>query len=193
MKYISQLDYPALPYPTTLTQEAVLAPPYPSVAVAGCGVVCACMLICELSGQPFSVSDAVALSLEAGANHFGTDMGRLAPVIAQRFHLDYTASNDSSALLACLDQHGLAILHAGKTRGTFSDGGHFLLAVKRQGKYVYIMDPSYTKEKYEKEYRKNKVEIVGDYIVTSVDTIIEETKNRDPSYYLFRKLSMEEK
>lgn len=187
MKYISQLDYPTLPYPTTLTQEAPLAPPYPSVAVAGCGIVCACMLIRELSGQPFQVEDAVALSMEAGANHFGTDMKRLAPFIAQRYHLYYAAASDSGALLECLDRGGLAVLHAGKPFGAFSDGGHFVLAVKRSGDRISIMDPSYTREKYEKEYRRGKVEIAGNCVIASVATVIEETKNRDPSYYLFWK------
>ena len=43
--YINQLAYADVPYPTTLNPGDVLREPYPSVARAGCGLCCVCMMV----------------------------------------------------------------------------------------------------------------------------------------------------
>ena len=72
--YINQLAYADVPYPTTLNPGDVLREPYPSVARAGCGLCCVCMMVEFLTGERLSVEACINLSIRAGANYYGTDM-----------------------------------------------------------------------------------------------------------------------
>lgn len=186
MEFICQLNYPELPYPTTLTEEAPLLEPYPSIAKAGCGLCSACMLLEGLTGQKLSLKEAVDFSIQNGANHAGTVMKVFAPAFAEKYGLTCAFSSDREELLSCLGAGGMAILNVGVTNGVFSDGGHFILAAKAEGRRVYILDPAYTPEKYEKPWRKAAVRIEYPYVVADIDTAAEQTAVRTPSYYLFQ-------
>lgn len=74
MRVLNQLDYENILYPTSLVKGEQPAEPYPSVAKAGCGLICACMLVGILTDKQLEPQEAVRISVRAGANHFGTDM-----------------------------------------------------------------------------------------------------------------------
>lgn len=183
--YINQLDYEILSYPTTLEVDSLLREPYPSVAKAGCGLCCLAMLVEGLTGCRISMEEWVKRSLASGANHFGTDMKILGWETAGEFHLKMEMSSSREALRKCLEGGGCAIVNAGRKQGVFSDGGHFLLVVRLEKETAWILDPSYTEEKYSKPYRAEKVTKIGDYILAGLDMVCEECSNRDPSFYLF--------
>lgn len=184
--YINQLDYAHLSYPTTLERGGALREPYPSVAAAGCGLCCVCMMVEGMTGTPLSLEQCVELSAASGANVFGTDMKRLGAMVAQKYNLSMETGNSVGELLLCLSDGGCAILNAGRPSGVFSDGGHYLLAVRADKEIVWMFDPSLTKEKYERPDRWSQVVLWEDYVLAPVEVIERECRNREPSYYLFR-------
>lgn len=187
MKLVNQLEYGHLLYPTTMEQGAELKPPYPSVAKAGCGLCCVCMLAERLAGETLTVEKCIQFSIQVGANHFGTDMSRLAPAAAERYRLELNTGSDISALRDCLHAGGAAIVHVGRANGALSDGGHFLLAVKAERGLIWLADPSYSKEKYEKPYRRDLVSLEQGYVVISEENLLLETRFRTPAYYYFKR------
>lgn len=126
--YINQLAYADVPYPTTLNPGDVLREPYPSVARAGCGLCCVCMMVEFLTGERLSVEACINLSIRAGANYYGTDMNRLGRAAAKRFNLEMEVSQSVETLELWLEAGGCAVIHAGREHGLFSDGGHYLFA-----------------------------------------------------------------
>ena len=152
MKIINQLEYVNLVYPTTLTPDAPFCPPYPTVAQAGCGICCACMLVERLTEEILTVEEGIALSIEAGANRNGTDMKKLGAALAKKYQLQFSWSDTLSDLLCSLSKKGAAVLNVGGDAqgrvGTFSQHGHYVLAFAKNGDRIQIADPSYTREKY---------------------------------------------
>lgn len=188
MEYINQLEYESLPYPTTLDPEEERPHmPYPTAARAGCGLACLCMLGSGLGGERLTMEKCVELSVRHGANRDGTDMRKLGPIMAKRWQLNYRESSDLTELQQCLRDGGMAILNAGRPHGLFSEGGHFLLAVAERDEMLWILDPSYSEEKYAAPHRINAVRIEYPYVIASPVDVVRETQNRSPSYYLFAK------
>ena len=188
MEYVNQLEYEALPYPTTLSPDAERPQqPYPTAARAGCGLACLCMLGDALGGEKLTMEKCVKLSVVYGANRDGTDMQKLGPIMAERWNLDYRESSDPEELRQCLGSGGMAILNAGRVHGLFSEGGHFLLAAVERDERIWILDPSYMEEKYAEPHRRDAVEIEYPYVIASLADVVRETQNRSPSYYLFTK------
>lgn len=187
MRLISQLEYEQLLYPTTMEEGAELEPPYPSVAKAGCGLCCVCMLAELLAGETLTVEECIQLSIRTGANRFGTDMGRLAPAAAERYGLELTTGSDIAALRDCLRSGGAAIVHVGRPGGALSDGGHFLLAVKAERGLIWLADPSFSREKYEKPCRRDLVSLEQGYVVISEEGLLREARSRTPSFYYFKR------
>lgn len=184
--YINQLDYSHVSYPTTLEPEGELRKPYPSVAKAGCGLCCVCMTVEALTGERLTVEDCIRLSIEAGANRFGTDMGLLGRAVSGRYGLSMTVSDEIGDVEKCLEEGGCVIFNAGKEHGLFSDGGHFLLAAQLENGRIWILDPSDTKEKYSKPEKKSRVKRVEDFILAAPEEVEAECGNRHPAYFLFR-------
>lgn len=187
IRVLNQLDYEHVLYPTSLERGAVPHEPYPSVAKAGCGLVSACMLVSMLTEKRLEIEDAVRISVNAGANRFGTDMPLLSAKIAELFELELSVGTEREALLAGLHCGGAAILHAEKPQGLFSDGGHFVLAAAAKGDSVYVLDPSFTDEKYNKEYRRGLFTMEPPFVVVPAETVMEQIKYRTPSWYMFKK------
>lgn len=187
IRVLNQLDYEHVLYPTSL--ECGIAPhePYPSVAKAGCGLACACMLVSILTEKQLEIEDAVRISVNAGANRFGTDMPLFSAKIAELFELELYMGTEHDPLLTGLHCGGAAILHAGKPQGLFSDGGHYVLATGVKSDSIYILDPSFTEEKYKKEYRRGLFTLEPPFIVVPAETVMEQIKYRTPSWYMFRK------
>jgi len=189
MKYINQLEYRNLLYPTTLERDAPLCAPYPSVAEAGCGLCCACMMINQLTKKQLSVQQCIDLAIKAGANRFGTDLGLLGNALASRYNLAMQVTDSMTQLTNCLRLGGCAVANVGGDRrgyqGVLSCGGHFVLVSKIDRDKVWILDPAYTEEKYQKPHRRVVTEIQGDYVVTRLVVLEEDTRSRSPAFYLF--------
>ena len=84
MKYLNQLEYPSIPYPTDISH-----PGSPlnsgSVKEAGCGLCCLAMAVDRLTDQSVSLKKLVSLSVKHKANLLpGTDMEILGPVVARQ-------------------------------------------------------------------------------------------------------------
>lgn len=54
---------------------------------------------------------------------------------------------------------------------------------------LWILDPSYSKEKYAASHRIAAVRIEYPYVVASLADVARETQNRSPSYYLFTQIA----
>ena len=185
MRQINQLNYPDMQYPTTLEAGAQLCPPYPSVAKAGCGLCCACMLVEKMTGCQLALEECVRWSVEIGANTNGTNMVRLGEAIAERYGLQLAMGNDVDAVLRALQAGGCAVVNVGRTEGLFSDQGHFVLAFQYQNGLIWIADPSYTREKYEKECRRDKVRLEGTCVLVTPEALQREAASRKPGFYIF--------
>lgn len=107
--------------------------------------------------------------------------------IAERYGLELSSGSSKEELMNGLHAGAVAIIHAGKPKGLFSDGGHFVLAAKAEGENIYIIDPSFNQEKYDKDYRQGLFTMEPPYIVVSADNVMDQIKYRMPSWYLFRK------
>ena len=87
MKYINQLLYENMPYPTDVKN-----PDSPmkngNIKRAGCGLCCLCMVVDRLTTQSLPLEECRDLSVEHKANlDPGTDLKVLSPVIAKKFGL----------------------------------------------------------------------------------------------------------
>lgn len=194
MKYISQLDYAHVPYPTRVKEPEFAPNGKPTtVRSSGCGICSACMAIDILTDTTLDIEACVRMSIDSGANHLtGTDMQIFAPVLAERFGLDYSPSNDKNELIAHLQNGGVAIIHVGvpvgKEIGLFSGGGHYMLLISTDGKDICILDPSYTPEKYEHPARKGRVNTENaPFLYCDADTVDSETKPQKIKYHLFKR------
>lgn len=195
LRPVNQLDYACVPYPTTLERGGRLQKPYPSVAVAGCGLCCICMTVEFLTGLRLPIKECIELSVESGANVFGTDMKRLGEAAAETYGLRFETAESMDALRECLGKGGCAVVNVGRENGIFSDGGHYLFAAGMDGdgngrgmdepERIWFLDPSYTKQKYERPDRREKVELREPYIGAEPATVETECASRRPAFYLF--------
>lgn len=190
MRYINQLEYESIPYPTDLEHPDSEFATHGNIRRAGCGLCSACMVVERLRGIQLSVTECRDISVEVGANHaIGTDMKLLAPEIAKRYRLELETTNDPAQLTRCLHQGGAAIVNVGGDReghtGTFSNGGHYIVAIREKGGLFYILDPSWTPEKYQSSPRRERVREVGKLLLAEESVLQEDTANRSPGYYLF--------
>ena len=135
MKYINQLLYENVPYPTDAKN-----PDSPmqsgSIKRAGCGLCCLCMVVDCLTTQSLPLEECRDLAIMHKANlDPGTDLKVLSPVIAQKYSLKYSSTNDSQEMIHCLQNGGCAIANVGGDRddgnyiGVFSHGGHYITVI----------------------------------------------------------------
>lgn len=190
MKYLNQLQYEDMPYPTDTDHPGSDFQVNGTVKRAGCGLCSVCMVVERLSLEPFSLKDCRDLAMQIGANHaIGTDMKILAPAVAQRFDLDLEMSDDPARLADCLRQGGAAVVHVGGDRegyvGTFSNGGHYIAAISVGGDEFCLLDPSWTAEKYTNEPRRSRVRQNDVWLYATAEVLQDATANRTPGYYLF--------
>lgn len=195
MKYVNQLEYSHIPYPTRTKQEA-FAPNGKDTTVrrAGCGLCSACMAVDILTDTTLDIEDCVRMSMESEANHSrGTDMTILGPVLADKFGLVYSQTNDKSEMVAHLQNGGVIIAHVavpeGKELGLFTKGGHYILLVSTDGKEICILDPSYTPDKFEIPERKGRVnDANAPHLYCDIDTVHSETTPEKVKYHLFKRV-----
>ena len=194
MKYINQLEYAHIPYPTKVKLEEFAPDGYPStVRSSGCGLCCACMAIDILTDTTLDVEECVRISRECVANHSrGTDMNILGPTLAEKFGIEYSKTSDLNEAILHLQNGGVIIAHVGvpvgKEIGLFTKGGHYILLVSTDGKEFCILDPSYTPEKFTIPERAGKVNFENaPYLYCDVNTVDSEAKPDRIKYHLFKR------
>lgn len=190
MKYLNQLEYPNMPYLTDTDHPDSEFSTSGTIRLAGCGLCSACMVVDRLTTESISLSECIELSVSTGANHgVGTDMKLLAPALARRFRLKLRTSSDVNELLVCLHQGGCAIVNVGGDRegytGTFSKGGHYIVALSCTDQEICILDPSFTADKFSDEPRSSRVRTNNIWIYCSPEVLAQDAANRSPSFYLF--------
>lgn len=88
------------------------------------------------------------------------------------------------------------MIHAGREHGLFSDGGHYLFAdgLSMEADWegggtamkIWLLDPSFTEQKYERPDRRGRVELRDSHILAGAELVKEECAKRSPSFYLFK-------
>ena len=190
MKYINQLEYPHIPYPTCVKSEEYAPSGKPTtVKSSGCGLCSVCMAIDLLTDTNLDIEECVRMSMDCVANHSrGTDMNILGPVVAEKFGLEYSKTSELPEAIAHLEAGGVIVVHVGvpegREIGLFTKGGHYMLLISTDGKEFCILDPSYNEEKYEIPERAGKVNTKNaPYLYCDVNVVHSETKAQ--RYHLF--------
>lgn len=190
MLYLNQYDYRHVPYITRTKDDSVTNKVY-DVARSGCGICCSCMTVDLLTTKSLSVEEGVKLSEGCGANHgAGTDMSMLGPVVAERYGLDYRATDDLDEMIRHLQAGGAVIVHVKRLPedavGLFTKGGHYMSVIATDGEGVCILDPSYTPEKYHLPEREGKVDDTdAPFLYCHKETLHAHTAWERPKYHLF--------
>ena len=192
MKYVNQLEYAHIPYPTWVKDEAY-APngKNTSVRQSGCGLCSVCMAIDLLTDKTLDIEECVRISMDCVANYSrGTDMNILGPVIAEKFGISYSKTSDLDEAIAHLQAGGVIIVHVGipegKEIGLFTKGGHYMIIISTDGKEFCFLDPSYSAEKYKIPERLGRInEENAPYLYVDIATMDSETKPGRVKYHLF--------
>ena len=194
MKYICQLDYAHIPYPTRVKQPEYAPNGMNStVRSSGCGLCSVCMAIDYLTDKTLDIEECVKISKECVANYSrGTDMNVLGPVIAEKFDVEYTKTSDLSEAIRHLQEGGAIVVHVGvpvgKEIGLFTKGGHYMLLISSDGKEFCFLDPSYNEEKFKIPERAGRVdESKAPYLYAPVETVDSECKPDKVKYHMFKR------
>ena len=192
MHYINQLAYRHIPYHTNTKNDTVLERnKIRNVALSGCGLCCVCMMIELLTDTTLDIEDCVKISEECAANHSrGTDMTVLAPVIANKFGLNYSGTSELEEAIHHLQGGGHIIAHVGvpegKEIGLFTKGGHYISLISTDGEDFCILDPSYTVNKFDIPERVGRVDTShAPYLYCNAKLVDSETKVGKTKYHLF--------
>ena len=176
----NQREYPNITYPA-------LGYPLATIKSGGCGVCAAVNVVGALDGKAISVRVMRDLAVNGGARvSGGTDMRRMAQLIASQYKLKCTTTSSVSELVAHLKRGGVAICNSAG-RGMFSTGGHYVVALGMLGGKVCIADPGLYTGKYSTAARRAKVQVSGDLIFADPATLDADCIGRAPRYYLFSK------
>ena len=176
----NQREYPNITYPA-------LGYPLATIKSGGCGVCAAVNVVGALDGKAISVRVMRDLAVNGGARvSGGTDMRRMAQLIASQYKLKYTTTTSVSELVAHLNKGGVAICNSAG-RGMFSTGGHYVVALGMLENKVCIADPGLYTGKYSTAARRAKVQVSGDLIFADPATLDADCIGRAPRYYLFSK------
>lgn len=192
MKYINQLEYEHIPYPTKVKLEGFAPNGINStVRSSGCGLCSVCMAIDIITNTTLDIEECVNISKECVANHSrGTDMNILGPVIAEKFGIEYSKTSDLDEAIRHLQKGGVIVAHVGvpegKEIGLFTKGGHYILLVSTDGEEFCILDPSYSTEKFKITERVGRVnEDNAPYLYCDVNVVDSECKPDRVKYHLF--------
>ena len=191
MLYLNQLDYAHIPYNHNVAKGGV-PEERRCVATSGCGLCSACMIVDHLTTSHLSLEECVKLAEENGANRkMGCDMRVLGPIVAERFKLDYSTTNDREELKNHLKSGGQAIAIVGGDRdgytGVLSHIGHYVVIVSINGEDVCILDPGYEDGKFDEDGRQGKVRVDKPFIYCSIDVIMKDTESNNPGFYMFKR------
>ena len=193
MRYVNQLDYAHVPYLAEVKNpNATPEQRNRTIALSGCGLCSAAMIVDLLTDKELSVEECVQIAYECGSNwSVGTDMLILAPAIAARYGLTYQKTDDVAEAIAHLQRGGKIIAHMGvpegKTVGLFTKGGHYVVVIATDGRRFCVLDPSYTPEKFTLPERVGRVDTSkAPFLFCDVDVFDSETRGEGRvSYHLF--------
>lgn len=195
MKYICQLDYPHWLFITRTGHEGEEFEKGKTTKVkdSGCGMCSAVMLADQLIPNcDFDLTAAIDLCYKVNGNKVkGTDYNVYGPALAEKLNLKYESSKDIEDVLRCLHTGGSVICIAGGDRdgreGVFTHGGHVMNVIgeEHDGRLV-ILDPSLAPDKFDSEYRRDKVEVKYGYLVLCTKEVLaEECAPKGTPYHLF--------
>ena len=192
MQYLNQYSYRHIPYHTRVSlPDTPAEKKLSSVAASGCGLCCACMVVELLTNFTLPIEDCVKISEESLANHsIGTDMKVLGPIIANKYKLEYSHTNDLGEAIRHLQNGGKIIAHVGvpegKEIGLFTKRGHYITLISTDGKDFCILDPSYTADKFTTPEREGKVDTShAPYLYCDVNIVDGEGRVGKDEYHLF--------
>lgn len=192
MIYINQLERKEIPFEHDLDNGGTGE--YSNVAAAGCGPCSVCMVINNMTLDTPSLEEIINLVYEAKANREpGTDMKLLAPLVAERFNLDYKSTDNVGELITHLQNGGMAVANVGGDReghiGVFSHGGHYIAVIGFVNGELCILDPSYKTDKFNEDGRRGLIREIPPYLYCAPEVLVRDTENRTPGYYLFSRKS----
>lgn len=195
-KYISQLD------PRNEVVWGHLSKDLPwghmdmdlNISKNGCGLCSLVMVIENLTGQEFPLSEAIRVAQEWNYGSSGKtlcEMKVLAPVVAEMFNLRFSTTSVGEELLEWVRSGGMAIAHSNGDReghiGIMTSGKHYVAVVKADGRILTVLDPSQTPDKFELEGRKEHVTVNGHELYIDYEVLTEDCAGKVPRYYLFAK------
>lgn len=185
MVYYNQNNYANIPY---------AADGYPNATVksGGCGVVCASMVVENLTGTHFPPDQSAQFAIKKRARvSGGTDMKVLANALCAEFGLTVKTSNAMAELLSAVGNGAIAIANTGGDRaghmGVFSNGGHYVVVYGVDGEKLQILDPGLYSGKYNKQHRKAVIVTDNTFIKAPASLLDGDCANRAPRYYIFKK------
>lgn len=194
MKYINQLEHPDVVYYTNVKRERYTREQMKSsIKASGCGLCSLCMAIDILTDKSLSLEESVKISEDCGANGGpGTSMPILAPVIAEKFALEYLHTVELGEVIEHLRGGGVAIalvgVPEGERVGLFSEEGHYILLVSTDGKEFCILDPYHHEGKYERPERVGKINYDNfPFLYCDVNVLHAQTHRPTVKYFLFRR------
>ena len=195
--YVNQLGYPHVRYEHNIENGGVI-PERRNVATSGCGICCACMIVGNLTPVRPSVEEFTKLTMECGANGIvGSRMRILGPVIAEKYGLEYSTTNDPQVLLAHLSTGGMAVANVSGDRegykGLLSTRAHYVVIERASGDELCILDPAYQFGKFDTDERRGKVRLELPRVYCSLADMEVDTATRDIHYYLFSRRSVMQK
>ena len=192
MKYYNQRRYPHVPYPQFMDFPDDPYGKSASVRGGGCGLCCACMVVDQLTLKPFSVQQCAQLSMDCGGNHDdGTDMEVFGPALAEKFNLEYYATNDVARAVDELRNGGRVILLVSGDRegytGVFSHGEHYVVIISTTENEFCILDPDWTKNAYTQSEKDGLVRQDGYLLYASHDVAEKDRVIGKNGYYIFKR------
>ena len=191
MKYISQLEYEHIPYYNNTRVEPTVS----NVKKTGCGLCSLAMMLEHITTDSISIEELVKLSEENGANGgVGTSMYILAPIIAERFGLNYRSTSEISEVIGHLRAGGHVIVHVvskerGAVHGLFTKTGHFMSIISTDGKDFCYFDPSYTTKKFSTPERIGKIDASAfPFLYCGIELMHGERERAKACYHLFSRI-----
>lgn len=189
MQYVNQLDYPHVKYNHNMAHGG---PPEgrDTVRTSGCGLCCASMVVDQLTDRSLPVEECVRLSEDNGASRgIGTNMKVLGTVIAARYELDFSYTNEVEEAIAHLQKGGRVVALVAGSRegyvGLFTKSEHYILLISYDGEEFCILDPSMTDTKFTEEGREGRVRVEKPFVYASRREVELATEAESRRYYLF--------
>ena len=189
MKYLNQLDYPTLPYPTDVSNpDSKFVHLF--IKEAGCGLCCLAMMVDQLTNKSISLKRLISLSIKNKANLTpGTNLKIMGPVVAGLYDLEFQTTDSIKKAVKHLQNGGSVIANVGGDRegytGVFSHGGHYILLLSASKDTVCVLDPSLKDDKFDEPERQGKVRVDAPFAYCTPGLLEIETGNRTPGFYLF--------
>lgn len=187
MLYLNQLDYRHIPYNHNVKNGGV-PEERRCIATSGCGICSLCMIVDHMTTDSLTIEECISLSENSGANHkLGTDLEILAPIVADKYNLEYSFTTKKEELIHHLMVGGEAVViltgdHDGKS-GLFSHRRHYITLISTDGNKVCILDPSYKEGKFDIPDRQGRVTISEPFIYCEVDELM----NEGELFHLFKR------